>query len=97
MDSNVADRFLIGKRMKQGSVNILKKKTLELKKKVFYKLEEFDFFIMPTVALEPPSLSTLKNKKNYHYYNNLVLDNTRAANIFDLCAISIPLFFQKRK
>ncbi len=97
LDSNVADRFLIGKRMKQGSVNILKKKTLELKKKVFYKLEEFDFFIMPTVALEPPSLSTLKNKKNYHYYNNLVLDNTRAANIFDLCAISIPLFFQKRK
>ena len=93
----MAYRFLIGKRMKQGSVNILKKKTLELKKKVFYKLEEFDFFIMPTVALEPPSLSTLKNKKNYHYYNNLVLDNTRAANIFDLCAISIPLFFQKRK
>ena len=97
LDSNVADRFLIGKKMNQDTVNFLKKKTLELKKKVFYKLEEYDFFIMPTVALEPPSLRVLANKRSYHYYNSLVLNNTRAANIFDLCAISIPLLFKARK
>ena len=52
---------------------------------------------MPTLASPPPDISSLRNKKNYHYFNNLVLDNTRGANIFDLCAISIPLLFNKRK
>ena len=97
LDPNVADRFLIGKRMNIKTVDFLKKKLFKLKEKILFKLEEYDFFIMPTLAHPPPEISFLRNKKNYHYFNNLVLDNTRGANIFDLCAISIPLFFNKRK
>ena len=55
------------------------------------------FLLMPTIATKPPKLKILKNKKKYHFYNNAALDNTRGVNIFDLCAISLPLNFNKRK
>ena len=97
LDSNVADRFLIGKEIKSGSAIVLKKKIMKLKQKALSKLTDHDFYIIPTVSMKPPPLKSLENKDRYHYFNNLVLNNTRAANIFDLCAVSIPIFFKKRK
>ncbi|MBF96076.1 MAG: Mandelamide hydrolase [Alphaproteobacteria bacterium MarineAlpha9_Bin4] len=97
LDSNVADRFLIGKSMKANSINILRNKLSELKNNIIKKLNEYDFFILPTLAFAPPNLISLKRKKDYHYINNLILDNTRGANLFDLCAISLPLFLKRRK
>ena len=52
---------------------------------------------MPTVSLAPPLIKTLNDKKKYHYYNNMVLNNTRGINVFDLCAISLPLNIPSRK
>ena len=46
---------------------------------------------MPTVAIRPPKIDQVLQKKNYIYYNNLVLNNTRVANIFNLCAITMPI------
>ena len=54
------------------------------------------FFLMPTISTAPPTIKDLKNKK-YHFYNNAALDNTRGVNIFDLCAISLPLKLDKRR
>ena len=52
---------------------------------------------MPTIAFAPPEIKNLKNKNKYHSYNNEVLNNTRGVNIFDLCAISLPLNLDKKK
>ena len=46
---------------------------------------------MPTLAIKPPKIDQVLPKKNYIYYNNLVLNNTRVANIFNLCAITMPI------
>ena len=52
------------------------------------------FFLL---YLSPPSIRELKNKKEYHFFNNEVLNNTRGVNVFDLCAISLPMNLIKRK
>ena len=39
----------------------------------------------------------MKNKNKYHSYNNAALNNTRGVNIFDLCAISLPMKLNTRK
>ena len=70
---------------------------MKLKQKALSKLTDYDFYIIPTVSMKPPPLKSLENKGRYHYFNNLVLNNTRAANIFDLCAVTIPIFLKKRK
>ena len=38
-----------------------------------------------------PKIDEVLKKKNYIHYNNLVLNNTRIANIFNLCAITLPI------
>ena len=97
IDPNVADRFLIGKNMTYESINKIKKKVKNLKKNVLKMFDSYDFFLMPTIALGPPTIKDLRNKKKYHFYNNAALDNTRGVNIFDLCAISLPLKLDKRR
>ena len=97
LDPYVADRFLIGKKIKLNDAISLNKKILKLKERVLSKLEDYDFFIIPTIAFKPPAISALKTKEIYHHFNNLALDNTRAANLFNLCAVSLPLFVERRK
>ena len=59
--------------------------------------DSYDFFLMPTIALGPPTIKDLRNKNKYQFYNSAALDNTRVVNIFDLCAISLPLKLDKRR
>ena len=96
LDPFVADRFLIGKKMKLNNAIFLNKQILKLKERVLSKFEDYDFFIIPTIAFKPPKILSLKTKQIYHHFNNLALNNTRAANIFDLCALSLPLFVEKK-
>ena len=97
IDSNVADRFLIGRNMKSENIKNIRNKVDLLKKNMIKKFENYDFFILPTISFSPPSIKKLKNKKEYHSFNNEVLNNTRGVNIFDLCAISLPMHLCKRK
>ena len=69
----------------------------ELCRKVYSKFDEYDFLLMPTLSIAPPSINILKNKEKYHLYNNFILDNTRVANIFNLCCISLPLNSKNRR
>ena len=97
IDSNVVDRFLIGRSMKIRTVQNIRNKVRLLKKNIIKKFEVYDFFILPTLSFAPPSIRELKNKKEYHFFNNEVLNNTRGVNVFDLCAISLPMNLIKRK
>ena len=97
LDPFVADRFLIGKKMKLNNAIFLNKQILKLKERVLSKFEDYDFLIIPTIAFKPPKILSLKTKEIYHHFNNLALNNTRAANMFDLCALSLPLFVEQRK
>ncbi len=97
IDQNVVNRFLLGKSMSKEKVDFLKRKILLLKEKVYSKFDEYDFLLMPTLSIAPPSINILKNKEKYHLYNNFILDNTRVANIFNLCCISLPLNSKNRR
>ena len=83
--------------MTYDSINKIKKKVKNLKKNVMKMFDSYDFFLMPTINTGPPAIKDLKNKKKYHLYNNAALDNTRGVNLFDLCAISLPLKLDKRR
>ncbi len=97
IDANVSDRFLIGKSINNNSFYKTRKKIKFLKSKVLKKFEDYDFFLTPTLSFGPPTIKTLKNNDKYKFYNNEALNNTRGVNIFDLCAISLPLNISVRK
>lgn len=47
--------------------------------------------LMPTVAILPPALETMKSDEaSYFSANRMVLRNTTLANVADGCSISIP-------
>ena len=93
----MSDRFLIGKSINNKSFYKTRKKIKFLKSKVLKKFEDYDFFLTPTLSFGPPTIKTLKNNDQYKFYNNEALNNTRGVNIFDLCAISLPLNISVRK
>ena len=61
------------------------------KEKIYENLDNIDVFFTPTVGFKPPAIKEVMQKDNYTYYNNLILSNTRIANIFNLCAIAMPI------
>ncbi len=97
IDPNVSDRFLIGRDITNNKASKIRKKVKFFKNKVLKKFIDYDFFITPTLSMGPPEIKSLKNKINYQFFNNEVLNNTRGVNIFDLCAISLPLKLNARK
>ena len=57
IDSNVADRFLIGRNMKSENIKNIRNKVDLLKKNMIKKFENYDFFILPTISFSPPSIN----------------------------------------
>lgn len=91
IDKNVLSRFRIGKKISTNVYMNMKKSINELKEKIYSNLENIDFLILPTVSIKPPKINEVLNKDNYIFYNNLVLGNTRMANLFNFPAITIPI------
>ena len=91
IDKNVSSRFLIGKKMNRKSYFDIKYKVSKLKKKIYNYFENVDFLILPTLSIRPPKIKEVLDEKKYIFYNNLVLSNTRIANLFNLPAITIPI------
>jgi aspartyl-tRNA(Asn)/glutamyl-tRNA(Gln) amidotransferase subunit A len=50
----------------------------------------FDAFIMPTVAIVPPTIEYVDNDKTYFPTNMMTLRNTSVGNFLDRCSISLP-------
>jgi len=61
------------------------------------RLDGFDAFVMPTVAITPPTFESFGNgdvEADVEYYrdtNRLCLRNTSVGNFLDACSVSIPL------
>ncbi len=91
IDKNVSSRFLIGKNMSRRIYSNIKLKMTKLKKKIYTYFEHIDFLILPTLSMKPPKIKEVLDEKQYIFYNNLVLSNTRIANLFNLPAITIPI------
>lgn len=51
----------------------------------------FDALLMPTVAMEAPTLAEMADDAAFGAANLLALRNTTVANLLDRCAISLPL------
>ena len=91
IDENVASRFALGAKISSSQAVNIKEKIAILKKLVYTRFNKAEVLMIPTLAIRPPKIEEVLKKKNYIYYNNLVLNNTRVANIFNLCAITMPI------
>lgn len=56
------------------------------------RLEGFDAFVLPTVAIEPPTIASFDDGDAEYYgvQNLLCLRNTAVGNFLDSCSISLP-------
>lgn len=55
------------------------------------RLSMADAWLMPTVAILPPTLAELEDDATFTRLNSLVLRNTSIINLLDGCAVSLPL------
>lgn len=55
------------------------------------RLSMADAWLMPTVAILPPTLAQLENDDAYTRLNRLVQRNSAVVNLLDGCAVSLPL------
>lgn len=92
IDRNVSNRFILGKKLNKNKIKIIEEKIKLLITKILKKIDGLDLLITPTISFPPPSLLKLQNPDSYDYYNRLVLNNTRIANICNFSAITIPIY-----
>ena len=91
ISADILDRFHIGAKIKEESINYVYKSLQEAKEQYKIKINKYNAVIMPTVSSLPPIISELEsNKELYARENLLSLRNTRLVNLLGLCAISIP-------
>jgi aspartyl-tRNA(Asn)/glutamyl-tRNA(Gln) amidotransferase subunit A len=55
------------------------------------RLSGFDAFALPTVPILAPPIADMTDEATRTRAEGLLLRNTRVANLFDLCAISLPM------
>jgi aspartyl-tRNA(Asn)/glutamyl-tRNA(Gln) amidotransferase subunit A len=54
-------------------------------------MEPVDVVIAPTVPVTPPRVADVADPKAYAVANKRMLSNTFLANMFELCAITLPV------
>lgn len=95
LDPNVFRRINLGMKITYERRLKIEKKIKNLKNSIYKKIFETDVIMLPTVSIEPPQVEFVENPNNYNMINNKILSNTRIANIFDMCAITLPIMKQK--
>ena len=91
IDKNVLSRFHLGKNMSNNVFLDIRYKINKLKQKIYNNFDSIDFIILPTLTIKAPSVGEITDKEKYIFYNNLVLGNTRIANLFNFPAITMPV------
>ena len=91
VDPNVLDRLLLGKKMTYKTKSIIEKEIMSLKKQFKKKVIGADVLLIPTVYTGAPAVEEVSYSNAYNLANTKILDNTRVANLFNMCAVSIPL------
>jgi aspartyl-tRNA(Asn)/glutamyl-tRNA(Gln) amidotransferase subunit A len=90
-DPNVLARIMRGASMTEDdyeSLQVFRKGFIEA---MAHLLGDFDAMIMPTVAIVPPKSHELDDADRYQALNALILRNPSVVNLFDGCAVSIPI------
>ena len=89
-DPRVRVRIEIGAGLSAADYLELLRRRAARKQQVDEWLASYDGLLAPTVPIEPPLLTDLRNDEDYMRLNLLVLRNPSVANILDLCAITLP-------
>ncbi|MCI4663179.1 MAG: amidase family protein [Neomegalonema sp.] len=92
LDPRIAARIQLG--MDASAVDYIRggATRAQLIAKVNAKIARFDAVLSPTVAIAAPSIASLQQSDDaYFAANGLLLRNPTFGNLFDLCAISLPL------
>ena len=95
IDPNVQKRLILGRKLKKQNKLQIEDKLKYFKKVIKEKTKKYDVLMFPTLSMPPPAMETLKKAANYNATNIKVLDNTRIANIVNMCAISIPIILKR--
>ncbi|MDZ8260463.1 amidase [Nostoc sp. ChiQUE01b] len=91
---DILDRFHVGAKTKESDIQEVYQGLENLKKQYLKRTNDYTAILMPTVASIPPIISKLEqDNKKYASENLMSLRNTRLANLFGLCAISLPVGF----
>lgn len=91
-DPRVADRIELGASVLAADYLVGMHVRNRLMSKMIDWISPFDGLITPTVPILAPRIDDLEaDVERFHKANRLLLRNTTFANLFDLCAVSLPL------
>ncbi|GBQ15122.1 amidase [Swaminathania salitolerans] len=90
-DPRVRERIEVGESIPVATLRDLYIERQKLCAQFASEMSDFDAMICPTVPILPPAISACQDKVSYGRYNRLVLRNPSFANLFDGCAITLPM------
>ena len=91
MFPRILDRFRSGAQVKAAEYIAAWRRLDELRKVWAQKTAGYDAVLLPTAPILPPNAARLLVDMDYFVAENLLaLRNTRIANLFNLCALTLP-------
>lgn len=91
LDPNVGKRMAAAANTDAAEVQRRKSAFEQLAVQARARFEEVDVVVTPTVACSPPRVDTVGDYDAYRAANLRLLRNTPAANLLQLCAITMPV------
>lgn len=89
-DPRIVTRILAGGDISAAELGAIKQRRKELQAGVAARLEDFDAYLMPTVAITAPTIAAVSEAGPYLATNGLMLRNASVVNFLAGCAISLP-------
>lgn len=90
-DPRVLKRIMLGSQQQAADYVEAISLRRDMIDRVNRRLEGFDAIALPTVAIRPPTVAQVSDTEGFDKVNKLVLRNTMTANLFDGCALTIPV------
>lgn len=90
LDPIIASRIADGAAISAREYLLRRRRIGELGAAAAQRFAGLDVIAAPTVPITPPELEALANVEDYRRYNLPSLRNTCAANLLNLCAITLP-------
>lgn len=90
-DPWVLKRIMLGKHQSAADYLELLRRRADWISRMESRLSSFDAFLMPSVALTPPTIESLVSDEDLYFESNaLILRNPAIINFLDGCAVSLP-------
>lgn len=90
-DPRVAQRIRRGEKLSAADYIVLLEERRAMQQRAAWLLRDADAWLMPSVAVRPPSLDALTRDEDFFAINGLVLRNPSVINFLDGCATSLPM------